>query len=327
MVDDLSLPRIPIKIQKAIIPAIFNTGASYKTRITAHSDGVVFQDYAEEVYNANRDFTAINLGYEYWELSNDYAICRDSFNDILNKRFRLSGRGDFIGLEKTLGLGDKLEDIGSEIRRLAEEKKLRTLNYHGSKVFIKLCSGDLSYLLDILGKMELSSNNKIPIHIRIQNKVIRNYARNELRSLQDIRSQYNCSLYDIAYYFGVWSKSQLLKNNKDYIRIEFPMQTLPEDLKGIARELLCYGVFVDGGFSNMNTGQPARKLLFRRIYTPAFPTTLSDSNTYPLVEKSFKKFVEHPKDFVREKMSEYKIPPLEQQGLEQLDMPYDEDEE
>lgn len=325
LIDDLSLPRIPVEIQKSIIPALFNTGASYKTRITAHSDGLIFKDYAGEVYKENRDFTEINLGFEYWQLSNNYEVCRDSFDDILNKRFNLAKKEKFIGLETMLERGDKLENIGREIHRLYQEKKLRTLNYHGAKVLIKLCSGDLSYLLEILGKMELRANGKIPIPIRIQNSVIKNYARNELRSLQDIRSAYkNCSLYDIAYYFGVWSKSQLTRKNEDYIRIEFPMQNLPEELKDVARELLCYGVFVDGGFSNMSDGQTSRKLLFRRIFTPAFPTTFIDRNTYPMVPDSFRKFIENPKDFVRERMSAYGISPSEQQKLEQLDMIYED---
>ncbi len=321
LIDDLSLPRIPVKIQKSIIPSVFNTGSSYKTRITAHSDGIVFKDYSGEVYKANRDFTQINLGYEYWQLSEKYETCRDGFDDILNKRFNLAKKETFIGLENMLERGDKLDNIGREIHRLYKEKLLRTLNYHGAKVLIKLCSGDLSYLLEILGKMELRANGKTPIPIRIQNSVIRNYARNELRSLQDIRSDYiRCSLYDIAYYFGVWSKSQLIKADEDYIRIEFPMQKLPEKLKVVARELLCYGVFIDGGSSTMSDGQTARKFLFRRIFTPAFPTTFTDHSTYPMVPKSFKKFVENPKDFVRERMSAYEIPPSEQQRLEQLDL-------
>ena len=326
LIDDLTLPRIPLEIQKSIIPALFNTGANYKTRITAHSDGLYFQDYAGEVYKANRDYTEINLGYEFWQLSDDYETCRNIFDDILNKRFELSGRGNFVGLEEMLDRGDSLEDIGREIHRLSQAKQLRFLKYYGAKVFIKLCSGDLSYLLDILGMMELRANKKTPIPIKIQSNVIKNYARNELRSLQDIKSLHGYPLYDIAYYFGIWSKSQLVKNNKDYIRIEFPMLGLPENLKTAARELLCYGIFIDGGFSNMSDGKSARKLLFRRIFTPAFPTTFNDRNTFAMRESSFKRFIENPKAFVHERMSEYNISPSDQQVLAQLELGFEIDE-
>lgn len=324
LLDDLSLPRIPIHIQKAIIPAVFSTGANYKTRITGHSDGTILQDYSGEVYKVNRDFIYINLGYEYWNLSNSYEICRDSFDDILRKRFELAGRDKFEGLEKMLQRGDNLEDIGQEIHRLSQEKKLRTLNYYGAKVFIKLCSGDLSYLLDILGLMELRSN-KVPIPITVQNKIIRDYARNELRSLQDIKSEYDYSLYDIAFSFGIWSKSKLVKKNKDYIRIELPSQNMNEKLIAAERELLCYGIFIDGGYSNMSDGEPARRLLFRRIYTPAFPTTFNNRNTFSMREKNFREFIENPRNFVRERMSEDHISPDEQQNLEQLEIELDDE--
>jgi serine/threonine protein kinase len=208
LVDDLSLSRIPTDLQKALVPAIFNTGASYKTRITAHSDGLILQDPGQDTYKENRDFSHINLGYQYWQMSDVYAECRDGFNDVLEKRFALAKRAPFLGIEKILGLGTELEKIGFEIRRLAAAKKLRTLKYHGSKILVKLCSGDLSYLLDMLGKMERdSTQQKYPVSTSVQNRIIKHYARNELRSLQDIRPTNSAvpSLYDIAYYFGVWS--------------------------------------------------------------------------------------------------------------------------
>lgn len=320
LIDDLSLPRVPREIQKSIIPAIFNTGASYKTRVTAHSDGLITQDWAGEVYQTNRDFREINLGLEYWELSNNYDFCRDCFDDILHKRYELAGRDSFPGIETILGNGGKL-NIGREIYQLYNQKKLRTLNYHGANVFIKLCSGDLSYLLDILGNMErLTYNNSFPISIKIQNKVIRNYARNELLSLQDIKAEYVPSLYNIAYSFGTWSKSKLVKKNAEHLRIEVELENLPEEAIATARELLCYGIFIDGGYGNMSDGRMCRRLLFRRIFTPAFPTTFNDRNTFPMRLASFKEFIYKPEDFVRKRMSEDKIASMDQQEMEQLEM-------
>lgn len=324
LIDDLTLPRIPIPIQKALIPLIYNTGASYKVRVTAHSDGIVFQDLAKEVYKENRDYQHVNLGWEYWQLSDNYIFCRECFDDILKKRFEMSGRSEFPGLEAILGVGDKLDDIGREIHKLSQSKTLRTLKYHGCKVFIKLCSGDLSYLLDILGKMEIHSKGRHPINVSTQSGIIKNYARNELRGMQDIRATSGISLYDVSYYFGIWSKSKLIKHNKDYIKIEVELQGLSDRSRDALRDLLCYGVFVDGGYSNMNDQQIARKLLFRRIFTPAFPTTFNSRNTFPMVPWAFENFISSPKDFVKAKMSEDRIPPEEQLEIEQLELDFDE---
>lgn len=321
LVDDLSLPRVPLKIQKSIIPSIFNTGASYKTRVTSHSEGLIKQDFSGEVYNTNRDYREINLGFEYWELSNNYEVCRDSFNDILEKRFQLAKRPEFYGIEKMLGRIDKLEDIGREIFSLKRDNKLRTLNYHGSNVFVKLCTGDLSYLLDILGKMELrNEGTNLPIKVNTQNNVIRNYARNELSSLQDIKAEHVPSLYNIAYYFGVLSKSKLVKNNADYLKIEVEIDDLSTDLLTTLRELLCYGIFIDAGYSNNSDGKLTKKLYFRRIFTPAFPTTFVTRNSFPMRSNTFKEFVYDPANFARKRMSKDKISPIEQQELEQLEL-------
>ncbi len=277
-------------------------------------------DPAGEMYNPNRDFRLINLGYEYWELSSNYETCRTCFDDILSKRYELAGKPTFPGIEIMLGRADELEDIGLNIRKLKESKKLRTLRYHGAKVFIKLCSGDLSYLLDILGKMDLrAANEKYPIHISIQNEVIKNYARIELRSLQDIRPSHVKSLYEIAYWFGIVSKTKLVVLGKDYLKIEVEVEKLTPELRDTMRELLCYGIFIDGGFSNNSDGKLARKLFFRRIFTPAFPTTMIGRNTLSMRAKTFRNFVYAPADYARERMSADEINPKDQQEFEQLE--------
>lgn len=321
LVDDLSLPRVPKYVQMSIIPSIFNTGADYKTRVTSHSEGIITQDHSGEVYNRNRDFREINLGYEYWELSNDYEVCKNCFDDILSKRYKLAGRDQFPGLEIILGKGEHLNDIGREIHRLASEKKLRTLRYHGAMVFIKLCTGDLSYLLDILGQMDRRAESKsFPINIDIQNQIIKHYARNELLKLQDIRAEHVRSLYDIAYAFGTLSKTKVIKKDHDYLKIEVEIQDLPEDLQTTLRELLCYGIFIDAGSGNNSSGKFCKKLYFRRIYTPAFPTTFITRNTFSWRVNSFKKFVYDPINFMKERMSRDKINTEEQSELGQLQM-------
>ena len=74
----------------------------------------------------------------------------------------------------------------------------------------------------------------------------------------------------------------------------------------------------------MSDGSMARRLLFRRIFTPAFPTTFNNINIFEMRAAGFRKFIHDPKNDVREKMSEDGIPPTEQQELEQLEFDWDE---
>jgi len=321
LIDDLSWPRIPDSIMMTLAPSLFNTGASYKTRVSAHPDGLVTRDHAGEQYKPNRDFTEINLGREYVLLSENYQVCLNAFNDIMEKRFNLAKAGGFPGIETILGKGEKLSEIGKIIRQLKLEGKLRSLIYHGSHVFIRLCSGDLSYLVEILGTMATRwGKEEYPIGKKIQHDVIRNYARHDLRMLRDITTQFMPSLYEVGLYFGLWSKQKLIENGDEYLRIEIVIEDSNYELFGAMRELLAYGLFIDWEYSNNRDGKPCRRLLFRRIYTPAFPTTFNSRNTFPMSARGFLRFVKNPKNYVLERWSENGIKPDEQHRLEQLEM-------
>ena len=319
LVDDLSWPRIPISVMKILSPFLFSPGSRYKVRVSAHSNGLITSDLAGEEYKANRDYTEINLGREYYELSENYEICLIGFNDIMNKRFRLAKGTDFPGLEVVLGKGDDLRNLGQRIKDLADQRKLRSLRYHGAHVFIKLCSGDLSYLVEILGLMSTRwSKPGYPITKSIQHDIIKSYSKKQLVLLQDTKTDQVSSLYEVALTFGIISKAQLTFFNKEHLRVEIELGDLDDDLKEAIRELLSLGVFVDGGYSESSSGKPARRLLFRRIFTPAFPTTVNNRETLPMRKKKFEDFIKRPKKYRQEFLSEHQISPSAQQQLEIL---------
>jgi hypothetical protein len=321
LVDDLSWPRIPDSIMTILAPFLFNTGSKYKIRVSAHSEGIVTRDLAGEDYKDNRDFTEINLGREYYILSENYDVCRKGFDDLMDRRFRLAGKGSFPGLETVLGKGDELKHLGAVIKLFFEQKKLRSLRYWGAHVFVKLCSGDFSYLVEILGFMsERGKDKEYAIAKDVQNNVIRNYARTQLRLLRDIKTTAVSSLYDIGLTFGFISKAKLLKEQKEYLRIEIETKELTDDLWEAIRELLSSGLFVDGGYSNTSSGVPARRLIFRRIYTPAFPTTVNNRNSFSMRKNSFMSFVKMPRQHYQSTLSKNGFPPDEIQQFEQLDM-------
>ncbi len=114
--------------------------------------------------------------------------------------------------------------------------------------------------------------------------------------------------------------NSIRKQISHMIKIEVEVENLTEELKTTLRELLCYGIFIDAGHSNNSDGRLSRKLYFRRIYTPAFPTTFHTRNTFPMRKNSFEKFIYEPANFARARMSEDNISPDEQQKIEQLEL-------
>lgn len=175
----------------------------------------------------------------------------------------------------------------------------------------------------MLGQM-LRTEETIPIKSERQHRVIKQYAWRELYRLRDCPTTF-CNLYEIAQYFGRLSLFKLLGKQvsegngtsrpAEYLRIEVTLDGDLDELRPIVSELLQNGVFVDGGFSNSSQGIPARRLLFRKIFTPAFPTTYNSRDTFPMVARRFLEFARQPDRFVRAVMGEDGIKPEDQQLL------------
>ena len=124
----------------------------------------------------------------------------------------------------------------------------------------------------------------------------------------------------IAQSFGKFSLYKLL--NKDvgqpprpaeHLRLEIEIEALTGGTREAVGELLRSGVFVDGGFSSSSKGKPARRLIFRKLFTPVFPTTYRNRDTWPMTARHFEQFVQDPERYVKLVMGKDGVPPDEQQ--------------
>ena len=311
LLDDFSLPRVPETIQRALLPLIWNPGGGYSFRVSAHSESVVQIDNNNNTYVANREYSEILLGAAYIGSTNmdgQMTIIRDAVNDIFNKRFELSPNHPTTTLETLLG-ESSTESIASEIRRRFEDDTLRALRYKGWQTVIALCSGDISYVIDLAKRIYISGDpTAMPVSQDTQNREIRRYARVELYRLQDWPvGQVN--LYEVALTFGLFSKFKLTKSNlgsdgrpQEYASIEVSQQNIDPRTKEAIAELLRNGVFVDGGFSMDSSGYIARKLFFRRLFTPVFPTTYVARNTWSMRPRTFSTFTNDPEAYLKDRI-------------------------
>ncbi|WP_119421023.1 ORC-CDC6 family AAA ATPase [Desertibaculum subflavum] len=326
LLDDFSLPKVPSSVQKTLLPVIWNSGGGYTFRVTAHSESTEFVDSRHNRYNANRDFREVNLGAEYVnsiDLEKKRTVIHECIDDIFKKRFEVSRVP--VAQTAQLLLGDRKRwDIAKDIRQRTLDGRIHGLRYYGWDTVVSLCSGDISYLIDLIGKMidGIDSSHfplSKPIGIAKQNKVIREYARKELYSLQDFSVQ-TCNLYEIALHFGKMSLFKLQRDNvgsekrpAEYLRLEIQWANATDEVRNATAELLRNGVFVDGGFSTSSQGILARRLIFRKQFTPAFPTTFRSRDTFPMSARHFLDFVQNPPSFLRRMLSEAGIRPDQQQ--------------
>jgi hypothetical protein len=251
------------------------------------------------------------------------ATIQKCIADVFEKRFALTSTFKDTSVAEILGhSGD--EPIAKEISRLYNQKKLHTLRYHGWETVIRLCSGDISYVIDILSNILREKPKKYPVSRAVQSKAIKLYARSELYRNQDL-SEGACNLYEVALNFGKFSLFKLLnskvgeeKRPSEYLRLEIEVEKLSAVARSALGELLRNGVFIDGGFSNSSRGSPARRLIFKKLFTPAFPTTYNNRDTWSMSARHFEEFISNPKAFVKKVMGEHGVPPDEQGP--QLDM-------
>ncbi len=325
LLDDFSSPKVPVKVQRTLLPLIWNSGGNYSFRVSAHSESVVTEDLRGNHYKLNREFREINLGRSYLEaiaLSSSEETVTDFVDDIFARRFAFSKSYKGRDLKELLG-EDNGGPIAERLRELSEKQNARHFRYCGRNTVMKLCSGDISYLIDMLGQM-LRLSNEGQISVNTQHRVIRQYAWRELYRLRDATTSGGVDLYQIALIFGKFSRFKLLERRpgkqkrdkpKEYLKIEIEMDDISNGTSEAIVELLQSGVFIDGGFSNSGKGSPARKLWFRKIFTPAFPTTYNSANTLPMTAKSFEAFVVEPDKFLRTRVAEGGVGPSDQSSF------------
>jgi len=66
-------------------------------------------------------------------------------------------------------------------------------------------------------------------------------------------------------------------------------------------------------------------LLFRRIYTPAFPTTVNNHNTMQMNEAKFRKFIQDPLKYSQSFIRLCGLSQEEERQLEKLEFDYDDE--
>lgn len=305
LVDDLSFHRTPEKVMQAIYSILFYPGSTYLIRISKLSDGMPLSNNSNLESGFGRDLIEIDLSAAFFSTSTDISIYIDDINDILTRRFQLAGHDEFKSIQETLGYGIEAHNFGSEIRRLAVEKKMRTLRYHGCQLLIHLFTGEIAYLLELLRMMYDANENKhLPINIAIQNQVIRNYSWRQIYFLRDIKSQFIPSLYDVCFYFGTLSKYMLIKKGHEFLRMEIEIDDDSTQKSGAIKELIAFGLFVDAGYGNTATGKIAKRLLFRKIFTPAFPTSFVNRNAFVLNGNAFEVFINNPREYANSIISQ-----------------------
>ena len=262
-----------------------------------------------------RNIIVINLGTAYLKIEKRPAE-RELLLEILNERFKHS-----IGYDGTIQewLGPSSYPGGMNVSRaLHDENTRRQFRYHGCEILKLLCTGDYSEMIRMVGVIfhdagikEGSQVQRIDPHI--QDKAIRRVSSEYLGRVRHIRPD-GQKLFDVVNSFGKLSRNLLyeraqvgqgIKTSGEPRKDPFDLLSIYIDdltksmlsARKIWETLQKASIFIDIELAPSRDNPIADRATLRRIYCPAFKTTLTSSEHLVLSKDEFEYFIDKPQEF------------------------------
>jgi hypothetical protein len=268
-------------------------------------------DVDDKIYVESREFILHNLGlvYLHAELEPKLTFIEDVFRRRLSK-----SATSFPARELQDLVGDNAKQNNNESARFIMEGEKPSL--WGKQTLCKLCSGDIHYLISLVGDMvtlaggpvELAKpiNETPKVPQAIQNRAIREAAGSFLKNLRGV-PRCGAQLVAIVEAFGNVANSHLkfLKSKneegfppKQATRIEpYEPFVLSQNAQQLYDELLRYSVFIEDFRGKSRRGSVVPRLYLRRFLIPHFNLTFSTRDSIELEPADFETFLLAPQDF------------------------------
>jgi serine/threonine protein kinase len=319
LLDDYSLHRISEPVQIILNPILWERQANHIFKVSSEKFGMVLvQDNNSNTYSPTSDITReyreIDVGERYVNLSDKDGSITDLITfctELLNHRLKLakyagtaenlignSNYPDYNTLEKTLRFKTK------------DQKKVYD-EYHGIQTISKICSGDISALLEMYRRIfkegEVNAESISQIAPIKQHKAIQSTSR----AFFDIIKTFNYGeeMYDLVNSFGnlsrkILQEGRLQTNSIPNVTTRIEVDELEDfskwksEQRDLFLELIHRSIFIslEQGRGRRTLGSTLR-LQLRRIYCPHFKTGLTKTVAIKLTNAEFKFFLSDPNSF------------------------------
>jgi len=311
LIDDFSIHRISKQVQLILNSILWDRQGSYVSKVSAEKYGAEGIDELEATTEIARELREFDCGRYF--LDANKSDTQRFAKDLLEIRLKLS---DFAGTPDTLiGKSDyEKGGLGQELRVRNEEKGRKDNQYHGLNTIADLCSGDISNLLEIYRRIfeygKVKSNTTDCVDAHIQHKAIQAVSRDLLELIKNY-VPLGPEMHKIVYWFGTLSRRILRegreqKKGNEYIpsqttRIEVdqPIGHSSDELappqQELIDELVRRTIFIE-----MEPGRsrhkftPSLRWQLRRIYCPAFGTSIYKNTAVKWSPDEFKHFLLDP---------------------------------
>jgi len=317
LVDDFSVHRLPEPVQFVLNPVIWDRQGSHVFKLSSEKYGAVIVDMLSGTTEATRELREIDCGQMYIDLGdqNKLAASRQFARELLAMRLGLAGYE--AKPEEILGHSEYEEgSLGKALRARAGQRGRRDDQYHGLETIADLCSGDISVLLEIYrrifeeGRVDKSTRAMVPKHI--QHRAIGGVSR-DLLNLVKSYVPYGEEMYSMASSFGNLSRRILReaieqKKGSRYVasetaRIEVdrvpgqPDEEWSSEQKNLMVQCVRRSVFIEMEAGRGRHGfTPTLRWQLRRVYCPAFGTSLAKNTAVKWTTSEFKFFLTNPRE-------------------------------
>lgn len=311
LLDDFSVHRIPIQVQKILNKIIWERKGTHNFKVSAEKHGIHFGDEYVSTADPSRDLKEIDCGAEFINLK-DNALQDKALafaTDLLNNRLKAAG---YAGDATTI-IGETVWPDGNLSKCLvATGDKSANHCYHGLKCISRVCSGDISTLLmiydEIFSKCAVQKDTTTPVPAHKQGECIKSISRKMFERIKSIYPR-GSELHEIVQHFGTM-QSDLLYEGKlhadgshyEVPRIEIDADDgdvyskLSPEAHSIAKALIQRSIFIelDPGTGREQSSSTLRWHI-RRIYLPHFMASLSKSTSVARKVDWLEMFMLNPK--------------------------------
>lgn len=310
-IDDYSMPKITRDLQANLNRVLMQRTSLCFFKLSTESPvSFVQSDIDQKLYVESREFVLHNLGLVY--LHAEVGPKLTFIEDVFRRRLARSQTSlSASNLEELVGTNPG-DNNNEQARQIRDGKKPPLW---GKETLCKLCSGDIHYLISLVGSMvvlrggplEIAKTVESPkVPASTQNRAIREEAG---RFLKNLRGVPRCGeqLVSIVEAFGnvAYSHLKYLKSKneeglppKQASRIEpyepFSLSPMAQQLYD---ELLRYSVFIEDIRGKSRRGNVVPRLYLRRFLIPHFNLTFSTRDSIELEPVDFEQFLINPKDF------------------------------
>lgn len=305
-IDDYSIPKVSDDLQKNINRLLMQRTSTCFFKIATESPvSYVRNDIDGKNYVEGREFALLNLGLEY--IHANRHIKYQFINDIFERRFRAIPDYPVKNLQMLLGDSqtDSYNETAIEIRR----KKKPGLG--GKDILCDLCSGDIHYIINLVGNMVQMAGGKESItkeraiKASIQNRAIRDGAGNFLKNLVRLPGgeklvQIVSAFGNVAHYYLLYrdSKNEDSKPPHQASRIELlERATLSSEADEIYKNLLRYSVFIEDLRGKSRRGEVVPRLYLRRFLIPHFNLTFNTRDSIQIEPQDLELLLIEPAAF------------------------------